>query len=37
MGEGGYAPGWYPVVCIGFDLSVAAYILGAYGKRGKKS
>lgn len=25
-GSGGYAPGWYPVVCVGFDLFLAVYI-----------
>lgn len=24
----GYAPWWYPVVCIGFDLLVAGWVLG---------
>jgi hypothetical protein len=25
-----YAPWWYPVVCIGFDVLVAGFILGAF-------
>lgn len=24
---GGYAPGWYPVACIGFDLLIASYLV----------
>lgn len=26
----GYAPWWYPVVCIGFDLFVSGFILATY-------
>lgn len=25
-GHGGYAPAWYPIMCIGFDLFIAGYI-----------
>ncbi len=30
----GYAPWWYPVACIGFDLLVAGWVLGWLGRGG---
>ena len=27
VGDGGYVPGWYPALCVGFDILVAGYAL----------
>lgn len=35
VADGGYAPWWYPLLCVGFDLFVAGFIASSFWGRGR--
>lgn len=36
LASGGYAPSWYPLLCVGFDLVVAGWIAASPGGRERR-